>query len=211
MSDRAKDILEWVYCIIIAVVIALFIKHFIGTPTIVQQDSMKSTLIPGDRLVLSRISRTLKKLPERGEIITFEAPSKLFYSDGEADLSNPIAKYDNNSNDIVRKFIHNILEFNKTSYIKRVIGVPGDHIEIKENKVYRNGEKLKEDYIDKGVITEQTGQFSDLIVPENTVFAMGDNRGVSMDCRVFGCIPLERIESKVVIRFWPLNKFGKVE
>ena len=52
--------------------------------------------------------------------------------------------------------------------------------------------------------------FSDLTVPENCVFAMGDNREHSTDCRAFGCIPLEKIEGKVLIRFWPLNLFGKV-
>lgn len=211
MSERVKGILEWVYCALIAIILSLFIKHFIGTPTVVEQESMKSTLIPGDRLVLSRIARTFKKLPDREEIITFEAPSKLYYDVGEVDQSNPVAKYDDYSNNFINNFTHNFLEFNKKSYIKRVIGIPGDHIQIKDNKVYRNGEELQENYLDKGTTTEQTGQFSDITVPDNTVFAMGDNRGVSMDCRVFGCIPIEKIESKVVIRFWPLNKFGKVE
>ena len=55
------------------------------------------------------------------------------------------------------------------------------------------------------------GIFSDIIVPENTVFALGDNRNSSVDCRVFGCIPLEKIEGTVAIRFWPINEFGKVE
>ena len=53
--------------------------------------------------------------------------------------------------------------------------------------------------------------FSDIIVPENTVFAMGDNRGESHDCRAFGCIPQDKIESIVLFRFWPFDKFGKVE
>lgn len=211
MSERAKDILEWVYCILIAVVIAIVIKYFIGTPTVVQQDSMYSTLVQGDRLVLNRISKTFKNLPNRNDIITFEAPSKIYYNEGEADKSNPVAKYDNEPNSIFGKFTYHVLEINKTSYIKRVIGVPGDHIEIKDGNVYRNDEKLEEDYLDNNVRTEATGQFSDIIVPENTVFAMGDNRNVSMDCRVFGCVPIERIEGNVVIRFWPLNKFGTVK
>ena len=210
-KEKIKNILEWVYCIIIALFIAIVIKYFIGTPTVVQQESMYNTLVQGDRLVLNRIPRTFKKMPNRGDIITFEAPSKIHYSDGEADLNNPIAKYENEPKNIVSKFIHNVIEIGKTSFIKRVIGVPGDHIEIKDGKVYRNSEELKEDYLRDGVKTIANGPFNDFIVPENTVFAMGDNREASMDCRVFGCVPLNKIESKVAIRFWPLNKFGKVK
>ena len=51
----------------------------------------------------------------------------------------------------------------------------------------------------------------DFVVPENCVFAMGDNRNHSTDCRAFGCIPLEKIESTVAIRIWPLNKWGHVD
>ena len=102
-----------------------------------------------------------------------------------------------------------ILEFGKTSYIKRVIALPGEHIEIKDNKVYINGEEQKEPYLNSSVVTTACdGAFTDLIVPEGYVFAMGDNRPHSTDCRSFGCIPIDKIEGKVWIRFWPLNKFG---
>ena len=110
------------------------------------------------------------------------------------------------------KFDYNILETTKISYIKRVIGLPGDHVQIKEGKVFVNGEELQEDYLQPGIVTDdKEGIFSDIIVPENTVFAMGDNRNSSVDCRVFGCIPLDKIEGEVVIRFWPLNEFGFVD
>ena len=66
-----------------------------------------------------------------------------------------------------------------------------------------------------GVVTDVIGirgvPFTDFVVPENCVFAMGDNRPHSTDCRSFGCIPLEKIESTVAIRIWPLDKCGKVE
>lgn len=51
----------------------------------------------------------------------------------------------------------------------------------------------------------------DFVVPEGTVFAMGDNRSESHDCRAFGCVPQDKIESIVLFRFWPFDKFGKVE
>ena len=211
MSDRKKDILEWIYCILIAVVLCFFIKYFIGTLTVVKQESMYSTLMPGERLVLNKLPRTFKQMPKAGDIITFESPSKLHYEGNSADMSNPVAKYEKEPTNLWGKFVHNVLELDKISYIKRVIGLPGDHIQIKDGKVYKNGQELNEPYLDNNTKTEATGVFQDITVPENAVFAMGDNRGVSMDSRVFGCVPREKIESIVAIRFWPLNKFGKVD
>ena len=211
MNDKVKNILEWIYCIIIAVVIAILIKYFVGTPTIVKQTSMWPTLEQNDRLILNRLPRTFGEMPERGDIITFEAPSNNATGLTAEEIDNPIAKYDNEPTTWWGKFTYHVLEIGKESYIKRVIALPGEHVEIKDGKVYINGEELNEPYLTDDVITEPTGVLNDFIVPENTVFAMGDNREGSKDCRAFGCIPLERIESKVVIRFWPLNKFGKVE
>lgn len=205
-SAVMKEILEWVYCIVIAVVIAVLIKYFIGTPTVVKQSSMYPTLVESDRLILSRIGRTAKKLPKRTEIITFEAPS----GKEDIDLENPVAKYENEPEGWWNKFVYYVLEIGKKSYIKRVIGLPGEHVEIKNNKVYINGNELEENYLDESVKTTPSGPYYDFIVPENCVFAMGDNRADSMDCRAFGCIPLEKIESKVVLRFFPFNKFGRV-
>ena len=211
MNDKVKNILEWIYCIIIAVVIAILIKYFVGTPTIVKQTSMWPTLEQNDRLILNRLPRTFGEMPERGDIITFEAPSNNATGLIAEEIDNPIAKYDNEPTTWWGKFTYHVLEIGKESYIKRVIALPGEHVEIKDGKVYINGEELDEPYLTDDVITEPTGVLNDFTVPENTVFAMGDNREGSKDCRAFGCIPLERIESKVVIRFWPLNKFGKVE
>ena len=198
MSDRAKDILEWVYCIVIALVLAMLFRYFIGTPTIVKQVSMKPTLIENERLWLNRWGRTTKTLPKRGEIITFEEPEQISsYTTSEADQKNPIAKY--SKRNAFEWFIKNFLEIDKRSYIKRVIALPGEHVEIKEGKVYIDGEELEEPYLQSGIVTDVSeGGFDDFVVPENCVFAMGDNRNHSTDCRVFGCIPLEKTESKEV-------------
>lgn len=210
MNSNVKEILEWVYCIIIALVLAVLFRYFIGTPTIVKQVSMYPTLVQDQRLWLNRWGRTTKKLPKRGEIITFEEPLKTSYSYSEINQENPIAQYENKTG--IRWFINNFLEIGKRSYIKRVIALPGEHVEIKDEEVYINGEKLEEPYLQDGVVTDVVGAgFTDFTVPENCVFAMGDNRNHSTDCRVFGCIPLEKIESTVAIRIWPLNQWGKVE
>ena len=200
-----KEVLEWTYCIVIAVALALLIRYFIGTPTVVKQSSMYPTLKQNQRLVLNRLYRTFHDTPERGDIITFEAPSQSV-------ATGVKAVYDNEPQNVFEKFCYYVLEVNKMSYIKRVVALPGEHVQIADGKVYINGEELKEDYLQENVVTEAKSIYlTDFIVPEGYVFAIGDNREYSGDCRAFGCIPFEKIESKVCIRFWPFDLFGKVK
>lgn len=205
MNINYKEILEWVYCIIIAVVLALLVRYFLGTPTIVKQVSMYPTLVEGQRLILNRWERTTGKNYKKGDIITFEAPTNKNVESNE----NPVASYDYEPKGIFGKFVYYVLELNKTSYIKRVIALEGDHVEIKDGKVYINGEEQKEEYLSADVVTSSSG-LTDFIVPEGYIFAMGDNRPRSTDCRAFGCIPVDKVEGVVTLRFWPLNLFGPV-
>ena len=210
-KNKIKDILEWIVCFIIAIAIAILFKYYVGTPTIVQQPSMYPTLQENERLWLNRWNRTIKKMPERGDIVTFEAPTTTVLSSEEIDKSQ-IARYENKLTNAFSKFSFYVLENGKVSYIKRVIGLPGDHVVIKDGKTYINDKKLDESYLQPGVVTDNgRGYCTDIIVPENSVFVMGDNRTKSTDSRCFGCIPLEKIESKVVIRIWPLNKWGQID
>lgn len=210
MNEKIKNIFEWGYCVIIAIALALFVRYYIGTPTIVQQPSMNNTLNEGQRLILSRWARTWKKAYNRGDIITFEAPTTKSVSAYNVDYENPVAEYNYEPIGFWKRFSYRVLELNKISYIKRVIGIAGDHIVIQDGKVFLNDEELDEPYLEEGVETSNK-VYSDIIVPEGYVFVMGDNREHSADSRMFGCIPVEKIESKVWIRFWPLNKFGKVK
>lgn len=215
MKSVLRETMEWLICIIIAVALALVVRYYIGTPTIVQQTSMDPTLKENDRLWLNRWGRTTRQIPERGEIITFEAPSVIRVE--EIDYDNPVAIYNYEPQGLLEKFSYYVLETGKRSYIKRVIGLPGEYIEIKDGCVYIDGQKLNEDYLPKGMVTDMVqgsrdeSFFTNFTVPENCVFAMGDNRTGSTDCRAFGCIPLEKIEGTVLFRFWPTSKFGGVE
>lgn len=89
--------------------------------------------------------------------------------------------------------------------IKRIIGLPGDEIEIIDGYVYRNGEKLDEPYIKEEGIS---GTMEKVVVPEKSFFAMGDNRGVSRDSRdpAVGFVKEETLVGKVIIRLYPFNK-----
>ena len=194
----------------IAVALGLWIRYYIMTPTQVQSVSMKPTLIEGQRLILNRTIRFGDKLPERGQIITFEAPTEDYLTEKEFE-ETPTARY-KEPDGAFNRFVHNVLEIGKISYIKRVIALPGEHVKIQNGKVYINDQELQEDYLSDSVKTEsEGGLLVDFTVPEGTVFAMGDNRENSHDCRAFGCIPQDKIESIVAFRFWPFDKFGKVE
>ena len=208
MNENVKEVFEWIYCIIIALVLALLFRYFIGTPTVVQQRSMYPTLKENQRLLLNRTFRITGKDIKVGDIITFEAPSESF-TRYNVSQSNPVAKYDYKFDNLFQKFMYYVIEKTKTSYIKRVVAVEGNHVEIKDNKIYINGNELEEEYLSDDVVTESQ-VFTDCIVPEGYIFAVGDNRTKSKDCRELGCIPVEKVEGIVVLRFWPLDVFGKV-
>ena len=209
--NKIKEFAEWILCIAIALVIAILFRYYIGTPTIVKQPSMYPTLEEDQRLWLNRWPRTIKKLPKVGDIVTFEAPTTTVLSESEVEES-VVARYEEEPKGIISKFKHNVLELNKISYIKRVIGVPGDKIKIKNGKVYVNNVEIEEKYLQSGIVTDNgKGYCTEIEVPENSVFVLGDNRAQSTDSRCFGCIPLEKIESKVLLRIWPLKSFGKID
>jgi signal peptidase I len=209
MSEKTRNILEWIVCIVIAVVLTLLFRYFIATPTVVKQVSMYPTLQSEQRLIVKRTFRITGSIPKKGDIITFEAPSHT-YSSATADESNPVAIYADEDRGIISSFVYNVLELTKTSYIKRVIALPGEHVEIKNGSVYINGEELEEEYLSDDVVT-YSEVFTDFIVPEGYLFCMGDNRTKSTDCREFGCIPFDKVEGIVICRFWPLNKIGSVK
>lgn len=197
-----KEITEWVLCFVIAYVLYLIINYFIGTISGVKQVSMLPTTKENDRLIISRTVLFEKDL-KYGDIVTFEAP-----------LDDSLEKNDNNIASYTEKvgissFFYNFMGIGKSSYIKRVIGLPGDHIVIADDgSVYRNDEKLDEPYLNEQFTNKDT--YNDIVVPAGTVYMMGDNRLSSKDSRFFGCVPIDKINGYVLIRVWPFNKFGKL-
>ncbi len=94
----------------------------------------------------------------------------------------------------------------KRQLIKRIIAVEGDTVEIKDGKVYVNGEALEEDYI-KGDYTPE-GEYNNLTVGKGQVFVLGDNRMNSRDSRSIGPIDISTVTGKAIFRFYPFNKMG---
>ena len=88
--------------------------------------------------------------------------------------------------------------------IKRVIGIPGDKVEVKEGNLYLN-DIAQHNYITDRNINYSTGPY---IVPEKSLWVMGDNRNNSMDSHIWGFLPYEKVIGKAIFRYWPLNNFG---
>lgn len=202
-----REILDWVLCFVLAYIVYLNINYFIGSVAGVKQQSMYPTVVDGERVLVVRPWLTFSDL-EYGDIVTFEAPidHKLYIDSAD---TYPTAQYEQYTG--LTQFLYKFMNVNKVNYIKRVIGVAGDHIQIKDGAVYRNGEKLDEPYLRTSVTSPQEEEYSDVVVPEGTVYLMGDNRDSSLDSRTFGCVPLDRVNGCVLCRVWPLNKIGGID
>lgn len=183
VEKKKNEFWEWTKALLIAVVLAAFIRYFLFAPIVVDGLSMMPTLHDQDRMIVNKFSYKISE-PKRFDIIVFHAPE------------------------------------NK-DYIKRVIGLPGDRIEYKNDTLYVNGEAQDEPYLDNfktkvidGPLTEPftleevTGQET---VPEGHLFVMGDNRRYSKDSRHIGTIPMEEVLGSTSMIYWPLNDIRIVE
>lgn len=93
-----------------------------------------------------------------------------------------------------------------TDYLKRVIGLPGETVEVRGGTVYINGSPLDEPYIP--IMNRATSDFPAIQVPEDSYFMMGDNRNASEDSRFWGFLPKRNIRARAVLRIWPLSRIG---
>lgn len=93
-------------------------------------------------------------------------------------------------------------------YIKRVIGLPGETLEIRDSQLYINGEPVPEDYLPENL---RFMDFGPVTIPENAYFMMGDNRNNSQDSRFWGTLPREYIQGKAVVIYWPLTRIGLIK
>lgn len=98
-----------------------------------------------------------------------------------------------------------------TPFIKRVIGVGGDTIQIRDGQVWVNGTALREPYVFEGQPTVATGDQSTWHVPQGELFVMGDHRANSADSRIFGTVPVTNVIGRAWLRYWPLGTFGVLQ
>lgn len=171
--------------LIIVIIIIIIIKIWIIDLTKIEGMSMFPTLETNQIALIHKWTKTLQQDLKRGDIIVFKIPDRTYVNKEEYDVNHPVAEY--KTNDIFKKQV-----------VKRVIGLPGEHIQItSDGKVLTDEAELKEEYILEQY-TRTAGDngnymFIDIVVPENTVYVLGDNRSGSIDSRSFGCIPIKQI------------------
>lgn len=199
---------EWIICFVIAYLVYLILNYYFISISGVKQFSMYPTAKENEKVLIQRM-KVFKHNLKYGDIVTFEAPIETNDYEMTGNEEDLIADYKEFTG--LNKFFFDFMGIGKKNYIKRIIGLPGDHIEIREDgEVYRNDQKLVETYLNDGT-TNQSGVYIDLTIPAGTVFVMGDNRLESRDSRYFGCIPLEKVNGLVIFRFWPLNRIGALK
>ena len=179
---------ETVRVVFHALIIALVIRTFLFQPFNIPSGSMIPTLLVGDYLFVSKYSYgyTHYSLP-------FSPP--LF--SGRVFGSQP------QRGDVV---VFRLPKDDSVDYIKRVIGLPGDHIRIVYGHVYVNDEQLSEPYVPSDYLDARS--YSDIVVPNNSYFVLGDHRSMSNDSREFGPVMRSYIYGKAVLGYWPMEKLG---
>jgi len=187
---------ETVETVVIVLILVILIRNFLGEPRWIPSASMRPTLIEGDRLIIEKVSGFVSK-PKRGDVLVFYPPFEELSKSPWARFTRLVGYFNSD-----------------TAYIKRVIGLPGDHIAIKDGgRVYINGKLIAEKYLQEKPNMEcRAGMFcGPMTVPAHDYFMMGDNRNNSQDSRFWGFLPEKRIIGKAYFRFWPINRIGLLD
>jgi len=190
-KDKNKSVLrEWIDSILVAAILAIILRTFLFQIYKIPTTSMVPTLMPGDKIFVSRITYgpkipftdvRVKGLgdPKRGDVVVFVPPHDR-----------------------------------KKAYIKRLIGLPGDTIAIKKGNIYINGKEIVDPRIARNYYYNQ-GDYGlkdeEMVISEHSYFFLGDNSISSLDSRFWGFVDKEDIVGKAVFIWWPLSRINMVE
>ncbi len=181
--------------VIVAFLLAVLLKTFVVQAFFIPSGSMEPTLMPGDRVLVNKVVYHLRDI-HRGDIIVFQDPHP--------------SKQPNRG--IVGGFFHWLSEgfgFSQPpdeDFIKRVIGLPGETVELHNAKLYVNGRLIQEPYLHG---KPDTRDYGPVTVPKDSLFVLGDNRWNSSDSRFgLGFIPLDKVVGKAFVKIWPPSRLG---
>ena len=188
MSNPKSKLREYVEAILLAIVIAFFIRTFVIQAYKIPSGSMKPTLLIGDHILVSKFNYGVKLPFVRSTLIPVGSPKR---------------------GDIV-VFIYP--EDRSKDFIKRLVGLPGDTVEVRDKQILLNGQPWKETHgvhSDSLVIpgaVQPRDNFGPVKVPEGSLFVMGDNRDESYDSRFWGFVDMKDVLGKALIIYWSWNQ-----
>ena len=181
-AEKKSSIIKDLKNLFIWIIIALIIRWQVIEPRWIPSGSMLPTLQIQDKILVEKLTpkitskSNLSKL--KNKIIVFNVPEQLIEAGYESDIA----------------------------LIKRVIGVPGDKVEVKEGKLFLN-DIAQDNYISDRNINYSIGPY---VVPQKSLWVMGDNRNNSMDSHIWGFLPYEKVIGEAIFRYWPLNNIGPI-
>ncbi len=204
-TKPVRQSVELVLTIAVALFFALTIQAFAVKPYRIPSESMVPTLQTGQRILVDRFSHKIGGDPKLGDVTVFTPPQGAvdgecgaqgegpFYSGGPA-TRHSCSKATAKKSD--------------TTFVKRVVGMPGDKIAVVDGHVVRNGKRAKEPFASSCAGAECN--LETITVPQGSYFLMGDNRGNSDDSRFWGPVPRKWIIGKAVVTYWPPKDIGGV-
>ena len=185
--------LELPLLIIAALAIAVVIKTFFLPAFWIPSSSMEDTLLINDRVMVNKLAYRVGDL-QRGHVVVFDDPRG-----GAAPQETLLDATRRNINEAVG------LSVPRTEFIKRVIGLPGERVEIIENQVLIDGVPIDEPYLKTGSLMPD---FGPVVVPAGEMFVMGDNRTSSQDSRSFGSVSTDTVVGRAFVIMWPPSRWS---
>jgi signal peptidase I len=189
VKDKKKIILEYAKSAAIAIALALVIRAFVVQAFKIPSGSMEPTLMVGDHILVNKFIYGVKLPFVNKTIIPFKEPKR---------------------EDIV---VFIFPQDKSKDFIKRVIALPGEKVEIRDNKIYIDDKLYPDPYghyeNSKGTYVFR-GKFGPVKVPERHVFVLGDNRDHSYDSRYWGFVPIEYLRGKAMIVYWSWPNWNRI-
>ena len=189
-----NSLVELVTIVAVALGLALGIQAFLVKPFRIPSESMVPTLQVGQRVLVDRVSYRFSD-PDRGDVVVFKPPSGQPSTCGvqrPSDEPCPEGTPDKSSE----------------NFIKRVVGLPGDHLKVLQGSVYINGKRQKESFAHLDPSCAICNLPREITIPKGEYYMMGDNRGESADSREWGPVPKKWIIGKAFMTYWPPGRVG---
>jgi signal peptidase I len=197
LNLRAKALIELVVTVAVAVGLAVLIQAFVVKPYRIPSSSMVPTLAVGQRVLTNRLINH----PSVGDIVVFHPPRG-------ADPSTPVCGASNEGDGHVQACGVSTPQESSQTFIKRVVGGPGDTIAVVDGHVTRNGVREKDAYIAPCGGQGSCNFRKPIVIPPGDYFMMGDNRGASDDSRFWGPVPNKWIIGVAFFTYWPPDRIG---